>query len=67
MISRARAWAYVCQGEGRHLNVARTNAWLAICRLASETANNETAPEDECPQRYHISKERDREPFENCK
>ena len=43
---------------------ARTNAWLAICRLASETANNETAAEDECPQRYHISKERDREPFE---
>jgi hypothetical protein len=22
---------------------ARTNAWLAICRLASETANNQTA------------------------
>ena len=30
---------------------ARTNAWLAICRLASETANNETAAEGNAPNR----------------
>jgi hypothetical protein len=30
---------------------ARTNAWLAICRLASETANNETAAEENAPNR----------------
>ena len=30
---------------------ARTNAWLAICRLASETANNETAAEENAPDR----------------
>ena len=30
---------------------ARTNAWLAICRLARETANNETAAEENAPNR----------------
>ncbi len=28
---------------------ARTSAWLAICRLASETANNEKAAEENAP------------------
>jgi hypothetical protein len=28
---------------------ARTNAWLAICRLASETANNEAAADENRP------------------
>ena len=30
---------------------AGTNAWLAICLLASETANNETAAEENAPDR----------------
>jgi hypothetical protein len=28
---------------------ARTNAWLAICRLVEETGNNETAAEENRP------------------
>ena len=32
---------------------ARTNAWLAICRLASETANNETAASENRPDKVH--------------
>ena len=32
---------------------ARTNAWLAICRLASETANNEAAAGDSRPDKVN--------------
>jgi hypothetical protein len=37
--------------NGATVDDARANAWLAICRLASETANNETAAEENAPDR----------------
>jgi hypothetical protein len=32
---------------------ARTNAWLAICRLATETANNEAVAAENRPDKVH--------------